>query len=219
MRKYARKSIKTLREYRCLMKILHFTDPHGNLNVMRKIQAQSADVDVVLMTGDLTLMGRDLRKLLTFLNTCVAPVLVIHGNHEDEDEMRTACSELDNVTFLHEQFVNVKGYWFGAYATSGLRENYPEQEAWVAEHADEIRAKKPLIWLDHAPPRDTKMDELAEDWHAGSVSLRAFIETFQPLYVFHGHFHETFGMEDMVDDTVIINSGPSGRVVELEDRS
>jgi len=200
------------------MKLFHFTDPHGNLNVMAMVRALSKDVDVIVMTGDLTLMGRDLKALLSRLNMCRAPVLVIHGNHEEEEEMRIACEGFDNVTFLHKRFVKIKGYWFGSYSTHGLRDRYPDQEAWVAEHADEIRSKKPLLWLDHAPPRDTATDKLAEDWHAGSISLRAFIEEFQPMYVLHGHFHETFGQEDMVGDTVIINSGPSGKIIELEDK-
>lgn len=197
------------------MKLLHFTDPHGNLNVMTKIRLQSKDVDVILMTGDLTLMGRDLNAFLSRLNMCKAPVLIIHGNHEEEEEMKVYCAQYDNVTFLHKQFVQIQGIWFGAYATSGLRDSYPEQEAWVKKHAEEIKSKKPLIWLDHAPPKDTATDKLAEDWHAGSISLRKFIEEFQPMYVFHGHFHETFGQEDMIGNTVIINSGPSGKIIEV----
>lgn len=201
------------------MKILHFTDIHGNLNVMHKMRQLSEQVDVVVMTGDLTLMGRDLKALLSRLNMFKAPVLIIHGNHEDEEEVELHCQKFDNVTFLHKKIIEIKGTWFGAYGTHGLSDEYPDQERWVKQNKEELAQKKPLVWLDHPPPAETALDKLAEDWHVGSRSLRKFIEEFQPTYVFCGHIHETFGQEDMVGDTVIINSGPSGRIIELEERT
>ncbi len=45
------------------------------------------------------------------------------------------------------------------------------------------------IYVSHAPPYDTGLD-LIRNKHAGSRSLRTFIEQHQPLLTLHGHIHE-----------------------------
>jgi Icc-related predicted phosphoesterase len=43
--------------------------------------------------------------------------------------------------------------------------------------------------------------------HVGSESVRAFIETVQPLLCFTGHIHEGRGM-DSIGRTKVVNPGP-----------
>lgn len=201
------------------MKLLIFTDLHGDLNMLHKQKARikEENIDLVLIPGDISMMGRQLKPLLSRLNTFKVPILIIHGNHEDEEEFEFLVSKFDNITYLHKKIIEINGWWFGAYSTCGLREEYPEQEEWVAKNHDKlIKAENKLIWMDHPPPRDTFVDELELNWHVGSYSLRRFIEKYTPTYVFCGHIHETFGREDMVNDTIIINPGPIGTVIELD---
>lgn len=57
------------------------------------------------------------------------------------------------------------------------------------------------IFLFHAPPHDTPLDRAALDGrmfdhvpldvHVGSIAVRRFIETRQPLLTLHGHIHES----------------------------
>jgi Icc-related predicted phosphoesterase len=57
------------------------------------------------------------------------------------------------------------------------------------------------IFLFHSPPHDTKLDRAALDGlkvdhvpldpHVGSVAIRRFIESRQPLITLHGHIHES----------------------------
>lgn len=57
------------------------------------------------------------------------------------------------------------------------------------------------IFLFHTPPYDTPLDRAALDGrmvdhvpldvHAGSIAVRRFIETRQPLLTLHGHIHES----------------------------
>jgi Icc-related predicted phosphoesterase len=59
----------------------------------------------------------------------------------------------------------------------------------------------PAVFLFHAPPYQTKLDRAALDGqsveaapldlHVGSVAIRRFIETRQPLLTLHGHVHES----------------------------
>ncbi len=57
------------------------------------------------------------------------------------------------------------------------------------------------IFLFHSPPYQTELDLLDVagksvdyaplDVHAGSIAIRRFIETYQPLITLHGHLHES----------------------------
>ena len=198
------------------MKILVFTDVHGNKNVIRKHKEAAKNVDLVLFSGDITFFGHNLGELLELLEDFPVPVFLIHGNHEDEDDVREYCSKLSNVRFIHKEIICFKDWFIGAYATSGLGQTYPAFEEWANKHRDELLTAKPLIWLDHAPPFGTTTDDLGEDWHVGSLSLRDFIEEFSPRYVFCGHIHESFGCEDILKETIVINSGPTGRIIECK---
>jgi Icc-related predicted phosphoesterase len=57
------------------------------------------------------------------------------------------------------------------------------------------------VFLFHAPPYDTdldraaldgvKIDHVPLDVHVGSIAVRRFIESYQPLLTLHGHVHES----------------------------
>lgn len=57
------------------------------------------------------------------------------------------------------------------------------------------------VFLFHAPPYDTDLDRAALDGvkidhapldvHVGSIAVRRFIESYQPLLTLHGHVHES----------------------------
>ncbi len=57
------------------------------------------------------------------------------------------------------------------------------------------------IFLFHSPPYNTELDRadlddvridgVPADVHVGSIAIRQFIETFQPLLTLHGHVHES----------------------------
>lgn len=164
-------------------------------------------------------MGQQLKAIMSRINMFHVPVYLIHGNHESVEEIEAIIKLYPNITFLHGKIQEFNGWWFGAYGTSGLRDHYEDFEQWAKEHDKDImNAAKTnkLIWMDHSPPYNNKTDMLAEDWHVGSQTLRAFIEKYQPLYVFCGHLHETFGYEDMIGETIVINPGPRGKIIELE---
>ena len=75
------------------MKILVFTDPHGNLNLLEKHKETSKAVDAVIITGDLSYAGQGLEIIIKKINEFHAAVYLIHGNHEDEEELAELCEQ------------------------------------------------------------------------------------------------------------------------------
>jgi uncharacterized protein len=68
------------------------------------------------------------------------------------------------------------------------------------------------IFLFHSPPHNTKLDragldgkfidDVPLDPHVGSIAIRQFIETRQPLITLHGHIHETARLSGSWRDSI-----------------
>ncbi len=85
------------------------------------------------------------------------------------------------------------------------------------------------ILLFHAPPYDTQLDRAALDGklvdhvpldvHVGSIAIREFIKTHQPLITLHGHVHEseqlTGNWKDKIGRTWSYSAAHNGRELAL----
>ncbi|HAR94714.1 MAG TPA: metallophosphoesterase [Deltaproteobacteria bacterium] len=67
------------------------------------------------------------------------------------------------------------------------------------------------IYVMHTPPLGTKLDVLRSGRHAGSRSVRHFIEERRPPLTLHGHVHESHNMTkefiDRIGSTICVNAG------------
>ncbi len=66
------------------------------------------------------------------------------------------------------------------------RPSIAEGLAALATRSDPART----IYVCHAPPADTPLDQMPREKHVGSKAMRAFIEHHRPLLTLHGHIHE-----------------------------
>ncbi|MBN1570335.1 MAG: metallophosphoesterase [Acidobacteria bacterium] len=85
------------------------------------------------------------------------------------------------------------------------------------------------IFLFHTPPYDTNLDRAALDGkkvnyvdldvHVGSIAVRRFIESGQPLLTLHGHIHEsariTRAWRDRIGRTFVFSSAHDGPELAL----
>ena len=78
-----------------------------------------------------------------------------------------------------------------------------------------FRSLSPLILICHCPPKDTPLDRVRPNVHAGSTAVRAFIETYQPDYFLCGHIHEAAGTDAQLGKTRGRNVGKNGYVLEI----
>src|SRR5262249_52976134 len=80
----------------------------------------------------------------------------------------------------------------------------------------EVSDAKVLVAVPHMPPIDTAVDRVRSGLHAGSRSVREFLEAKSPQLCLTGHIHEAVG-SDRVGRTLVLNAGPfaEGRFVEV----
>jgi uncharacterized protein len=191
---------------------LHMRDD-GSVSYRDLFGEISREADVLVLTGDLTDLGKphEAELLAQDLKACSIPVVGVLGNHDYEcgcpEEiariLRDAgmrllegqAAEIDGVGF-----VGVKGFagGFGRRMLGSFGE--PAMKQFVAETMSEtmrlenamrtVRATRSVVVLHYAPVTDTIESEPLEIYpFLGSSRLAETIDRFRVSAIVHGHAH------------------------------
>ena len=201
------------------MKILAAGDIHGDIDQVKKLamQAKAEDVDLVVLSGDLTMGEMHTQGLIGPFKKVGKKVVLVPGNHET---LATAdfLAELYGVKNLHGYsiYMGDVGIFGAGSANIGLFQ-LPENEitAILKKGFDRIKDVKTKIMVTHVHPDKTLMSKFSENLFPGSVAVRRFIEQNQPDIAICSHVHEAEGIEENIGKTKIINVGKKGRIIEL----
>lgn len=198
------------------MKALIFVDMHGSLDALEKIKEKGKNVDMIICAGDISIFEADLDYLVMELSKIGKDIIMVHGNHEDEKNLRKVCDRYDNIHFLHKEKKKVGDVLFIGYGGGGFSFDDPEleeasskMEKWIKKHD---RGK--VVVVVHGPPYGTTVDKLKRG-HVGNISLREFIVKNKLDVVVCGHLHGNAGKKDKIEGTDIINPGPEGQIIEI----
>jgi Icc-related predicted phosphoesterase len=201
------------------MKVLIFSDIHGDLAALARIVAQPADI--YIDAGDLATFGKGLERCGEVLKPLRERLWVLPGNHETHKVTRELSERLGFVDF-HRQLrpmesrggvVQWAGLGYSNITPFNTPGEYSEEE--IAEALSAFNGIKPLYLAVHCPPAGTKLDEYAPGKHAGSAAVRAWVEREQPAYLFCGHIHEAAGLRESIGATQCINVGKQGFAIDF----
>ena len=198
------------------MKLLIFSDIHGDKAALEKLMAIEADY--YFAAGDLANFGRGLDAMGPIMQKHAQQMYVLPGNHESEADIARFCREFGFHDF-HGRTMDIAGYHVAGLGYSNPTPfdtpgEYSEQE--LAARLEKFAGLDPLILICHAPPKDTKLDRAGEGQHFGSTAVRDFIVRNQPAYFYCGHIHEAAGRQDIIGRTIGRNVGTRGQVLDLE---
>ncbi len=197
------------------MKILAFTDTHANRKSIKLLFNKVQDVDFMVCAGDISDWGRGIEPQLKSFERFRKPLIIIHGNHESRETMQAVCKHFDFCRFIHKASYEINDYVFLGYGGGGFSKTDSEFERLASLFKQHYDGKKKIILITHAPPYGTKVDLIPGIGHRGSNSIRKFIEEVQPLLHICGHLHETFSETDTIGQTIIVNPGPEGKIIEV----
>ena len=197
------------------MKILVFSDIHGDHRALERLMAMEADY--YFAAGDLCSWGRGLDRCGEIMQRRGERVYVLPGNHESAD-LTSALSAKFGLRNFHERSFQEAGFHIAGlgYSTPtpfNTPGEYTEEE--MAQHLATFAALKPLILICHCPPYRTALDRVREGVHAGSRAVRQFIEEHQPEFFFCGHIHEAAGVTAQIGATRGVNAGPKGYLLDF----
>jgi Icc-related predicted phosphoesterase len=198
------------------MKVLIFSDIHGDIRALENLVSQPADIYIA--AGDLSTFKKSLDRCGEVLAPLGEKVWVLPGNHETHEDMRELCRRFDFVDF-HRQVRQIGSTkWAGLGYSNITPFNTPGEytEEQIQEALAAFDGLSPLYLVAHVPPKNSQLDEFAPGQHGGSPALSTWLERAQPLYLFCGHIHECAGRSDQIGRTQCFNVGKAGYTLEVE---
>lgn len=199
------------------MKIYVFNDIHGDKRLIHRVfkKISSTKPEIILFGGDISEFGHNLLDLLKTFNSLSIPFVIIPGNHEDPQELEEMCKKLNNIIYLHNNQYRFRDFLIIGSGGGGFSSRDIIFEKYISKVQKSIEKEKKIIFMTHAPFYGTKLDKLSIIGHVGNKSYKDFIIKFKPKLAVCGHFHENFEISEKLKDTLMINPGPVGKILEL----
>jgi uncharacterized protein len=202
------------------LRILGLADLHDHWEMLGQLKDTNADL--IAFCGDLH-NGSTREKAgptVKALATLGLPVLIVPGNMDHKNVVPKLWREAGYVMLHRSSFVQGD---FGFLGMGGMvakdplrigdpaRYYHSDEDVYrtLAEAYPEIFGTKFKIIITHQPPRGLR-DTLYNGESSGSVSLRRFVDEYQPQLLLCGHIHEDRG-EASLGYTKILNVGELGR--------
>jgi Icc-related predicted phosphoesterase len=196
-------------------RLLIFSDIHNDRQALQSLM--NVDAEYYFAAGDLVSWARGLDKMAEPMKRRAGKVYVLPGNHESERNIADFCERHGFVNFhggtLDVGGTHVAGLGYSTATPFETPGEYSEEE--MAARLEKFVAWKPSVLICHAPPLDTDLDKIGTGLHAGSRSVRDFIEKYQPAHFFCGHIHEAEGVVIRMGATRAQNVGKKGYLLEV----
>jgi Icc-related predicted phosphoesterase len=197
-------------------RVLLFSDIHNDWKTLDRLLA--IDADYYFAAGDQVTWAKGLDRAGEILAQRRDRMYVLPGNHESAEMIAAMCAR-HGLHDFHQQHIAI-----GKWHVAGLGYSSPTpfqtpgeySEPQIAERLAPFAALTPLVLICHAPPYDTALDRIRPGLHAGSRSIREFIEQHQPAHFFCGHIHEAEGVVIQMGRTRAMNVGKAGYLLELD---
>lgn len=198
------------------MRLLAFSDLHRDLGRARDLAGRSSDADVVIAAGDFASIHEGLEETIDALRSITTATVIVPGNNETEEALRSACEGWDAATVLHGEGTEIDGTAF-----FGLGAGIPITPWDWSFDLDEDQAAARLadcpegaVLVVHSPPKG-HCDQSSAGDHLGSEAILRAIEEKRPTLAVCGHIHESWGARSEVGPTKVVNLGPAGQLLEV----
>jgi len=197
--------------------LLLFSDVHNDRAACRTLVDRAAEVDVVVGAGDIAVARRELETTIEWLAPIETPTVLVPGNAETEDELRSACRDWAAARVLHGNGATVEGLpFFGIGGGIPVTPFGPWSYDFTEDEAETLLAECPeeAILVSHSPPKGV-VDRDSRGRSLGSTAVRNAIEERKPRLTVCGHIHGSWGETGTLAGTPVVNAGPHGQLWTL----
>jgi len=197
-----------------MVRIFAAGDFHGDKRQAQYLAQRAVDeqADMIILNGDIV-EETDTEGIMYHFVKTGKPIFLVPGNH---DWFATDfLAQQYNVVNLHGKTTQHGDVGIAGCGGANIL-NLTEQELYdtVKETSAKIQAAKKKILVTHVHPSGTLMETMSQ-FVKGSIGLRKAIEATKPDIVLCGHVHEAAGIEEKIGETLVINVGQNGKLIEL----
>ncbi len=200
------------------MRILATGDFHGDTSLVEKLaeKAEKENVDLVIITGDMTMAEKSTDNLIGPFVKKNKKVLLIPGNHESfaTADFMAKLYDVKNIHGYSVRFHDVGIFGCGG-ANIGVHQ-ISEDEIFglLKQGFDQIKYLEQKIMVTHLHPTGSVVEKFSQ-FVPGSEGVRKAIEKFKPKFLLCSHVHEAKGIEEMIGDTKVINVAKHARIIDI----
>jgi uncharacterized protein len=201
-------------------KILAAGDIHGDTELVKKLakKAKKENVDLVILAGDITFLENSIDNLIGPFERVKKQVLIIPGNHESVATTNLLTEIYSNTRSIHGYAVKIKdvGVFGAGGANIGPFSRMKESELYdlLKRGFDSVKDSKIKIMATHMHPSNSLIEKITP-FFKGSSGIERAIKKFKPDIAICAHIHEAWGVEDRMGDTLLINVGREGKIIEI----
>lgn len=201
------------------MRILTASDIHGDPKISQRLaeKAEKEKADIVVLCGDLTEFDQWEKGMMKPFLDRGQEVLFVVGNHDMT--AGEVLSEKYKITNLQYRPVMVGDVGFFGCGTASVGPNrLSEQDIgyYLEKGFRKIRDAKKKVMVTHMRPAGSIIEKMMPRFEdSGSEAIKDAIYKFHPDFNLCGHIHEADDLDEKMDKTSIIGSGPEGRIVEI----
>jgi Icc-related predicted phosphoesterase len=198
------------------VKLLIFSDIHNDWKALHALL--DLEADYYIAAGDQVTWAKGFDRCGEILQRRGDRMYVLPGNHESADQVASMCARYGLHDFHGRHFQVGRWHVAGLGYSSPTPFNTPGEytETQLSDRLQRFAELDPLVLICHAPPLDTPLDQIRRGLHAGSRSVREFIDQHHPAHFFCGHIHEAEGVAVDLGGTHARNVGKKGYLLELD---
>lgn len=201
-------------------KILAAGDIHGDsfLTERLALRAKKENVDLVVLTGDLTFFDQSTDNIIGPFAKAGKKVLLLPGNHENLSTINFLENMYDNAKSLHGKslkFGDIGIFGAGGSTKVGPFSNISEDEMYdlLKNGFKYVQDSRFKIMVTHEHPSNSLIERFSG--FNGSESIEGAIRSFKPNLALCSHVHQAWGMEEKLGNTLLVNVGREGKIIEI----
>jgi uncharacterized protein len=201
------------------LKILIASDIHGDSKVTKKLseKADKENVDVVILCGDITDFDMYSKGLIAPLLEKKREILFVEGNHEIASG--EILSKKYNIKNLQNYPVIIKNVGFFGCGSASVGPNFLSEDdiAYYLEKGfEKVRSAKKVVLVTHMRPMGSQIEDMMPQFkYSGSKAIAEALKKFRPDINICGHIHEAENLREKIGDTLVIGTGPEGKIIEI----
>ena len=177
------------------------------------------DADAFVGAGDFASVHHGLTETIHALSAISIPGVIVPGNNETELELREAAKAWPSAIVLNGEGTEIDGVpFFGIGGGIPVTPFGDWSFDYTEDDARHMLRECPTgaVLVSHSPPKGHG-DRTSRGESCGSVAVMETIGAKTPQLVVCGHIHDSWGYDGMEGATRIVNAGPKGVMVDVDE--